>query len=134
MGIKISAADKAFGDCLKEAHDHTCERCGRQGRMETSHVYGRRHRTIRWHKLNANSLCSTCHRWWHENPLEAWHWFTGLFGEGRVELLREARDSRCKVPKSEEKDIAAHYRQQIKIVQQKRSQGVTGYIDFESYQ
>ena len=48
--------------------------------------------------------------------------------------LREKRDLKIKVPKSEEKEIAKHYREQLKIIEQKRLDGVLGYIDFESWQ
>ncbi len=51
-----------------------------------------------------------------------------------MELLREKRDSMVKVSKREEKEIAKHYRQQLNIIEQKRFDGVPGYIDFESYQ
>ena len=134
MAIKISAADKAFSDALRAAHDHTCEMCGIQGRMETSHVFSRRHRGLRWSTINANCLCNGCHRKWHESPLAAASWFRRTFGEGRWQLLEEKRNQVCKVPKSEEKEIAKHYRQQLKIIEAKRAEGQTGFIDFESWQ
>jgi len=134
MGIKILAADKAFADCLKEAHDYTCERCGKQGRMETSHIYSRRHRLIRWAKDNANCLCNYCHRIWHESPVEAFKWLEGLYGERHIELLIEKRNMMIKVLKTEEKEIVKHYREQLKIIKEKRSNGAIGYIDFISYQ
>jgi len=134
MAVKIKASDKAFADCLKAAHDYTCERCGKQGRMETSHVYGRRHRTIRWCKENANSLCNYCHRIWHENPLDSFVWFDGMFGEDRRVILLEKKNSGLKVPKTEEKDITKHYRIELKAIESKRLSGETGYIDFVSWQ
>lgn len=133
-GVKITAADKAFGDCLKAAHNDTCVVCGRQGRMEASHIHSRRHRTIRWCKENCLPKCSTCHRWWHENPTESGKWFEEKYGSGMVDLLLEKKNQIMKVPKSEEKEIAKHYRQQLKIIQGKRNEGQTGYIDYESYQ
>lgn len=134
MAIKIKPADAAFSKCIRGSHDNTCERCGKVGNMETSHVYGRRHRTIRWCADNANCLCNYCHRIWHENPIESFRWFIGEFGQGRDDLLVEKRNSRVKVSKLEEKDIARHYREQLKIIEQKRSEGVTGHIAFESWQ
>lgn len=132
--MKISPADKAFADCIKEAHNHTCAVCGIQGRMELSHIHSRRFRTIRWAVLNALPKCHTCHRWWHENPTESGAWFEKTYGEGVVDLLIEKRNAKFKVPKSEEKEIAKHYREQLKIIEQKRADGATGYIDFESWQ
>ena len=132
--IKISPADKAFSDCVRAAYDHTCARCGNTGRTECSHIHSRRHRTIRWCKENAVAKCSTCHRWWHENPTESALWFVEKFGQGVEDILLEKKNLKVKVPKTEEKEIAKHYREQLKIIQDKRDSGVSGYIDFESWQ
>ena len=132
--MKISPADKWFSLCVREANNHTCEWCGKSGRMEASHVFSRRHRTIRWDKLNANCLCSGCHRKWHESPLNAFSWFEGVFGEGRIQILREKMNSRVKVTKKEEKEIAAHYRSEHKKIEKRRSEGECGILDFDSYQ
>ena len=110
--MKITPADKAFSDVVR--HKSTCDRCGKVGRVECSHVYGRRHRTIRWDLLNAKPLCHGCHRWWHENPLEASLWFNEKYGEARRDILLEKKRSRIKVSKLEEKDIAKHYREELK--------------------
>lgn len=141
MGIKIISADTYFSKCIREANDYTCEWCGAVGRgddifkrMECSHVYSRRHRTIRWHSMNGNCLCNGCHKKWHESPLAAFAWFENKFGAARVELLREKMNCKVKVPKTEEKEIAAHYRAQLKIIEQKRADGGQGYIEFESWQ
>jgi hypothetical protein len=102
--------------------------------MECSHIHSRRHRTIRWCKENALPKCSTCHRWWHENPTESGRWFEEKYGAGMVELLLEKKNVRLKVPKSEEKAVAKHYREQLKAIEQKRDDGEVGFIDFESWQ
>jgi len=132
--MKISPADKAFADCVKEASDHTCAVCGKQGRMEASHIHSRRHRNMRWMKSNCISKCHTCHRWWHENPTESGKWFEKKYGSGMVDLLLEKKRMIEKVPKTEEKEIAKHYREQLKEMQKAREQGVTGELDFESWQ
>ena len=134
MSIRISPADKAFADCVKEAYDHTCEKCGRQGRQECSHIHSRKNRTIRWCKENALPKCHSCHRWWHENPTESGKWFESKYGEGMVDLLLEKKNYKFKIPKNEEKEIAKHYREQLKIITAKRAEGQTGFIDFISYQ
>jgi len=61
-------------------------------------------------------------------------WFELEFGIGRIDLLREKMRSKVKVSKLEEKEIAKHYREQLKIIQDKREGGEIGYIDFESWQ
>jgi len=134
MGVKITPADKAFSDVVHAAYDNTCCRCGRVGRVENSHIHSRRHRTIRWCKENGVAKCHTCHRWWHENPTEAGLWFIEVFGQGTEDILIEKKNLKVKVSKLEEKDIAKHYRQQLKIIKEKRAGGETGFIDYESWQ
>ena len=141
--MKPSPADIAFSQCLRAAHDYVCEKCGIQkppnGRrggsgLECSHRYGRRSRTVRWCKENADCLCSGCHRYFEEHPFEYKAWVTDKDGEDLIEILTEKWRSGVKVPKTEEREIAKHYREQLKIIEQKRLDGVTGYIDFESWQ
>ena len=141
--MKVSPADIAFSLCIRTAANHTCLRCGiykpptnKRGSsgLDCSHVYSRRHRTIRWCADNAKSMCTTCHRWWHENPADSGTWFAELMGDGFMTLLREKRDSRTKVSKVEEKEIAKHYREQLKILEQRRLDGEQGQLTFESWQ
>jgi len=133
MGIKISPADKAFSECVRAAAGE-CERCGKGGRLECSHIFSRSYRTIRWAKDNAMAKCFTCHKWWHSEPTESGAWFRELKGDGFVDILIEKKNNKFKVTKLEEKDIAKHYREQLKIINQKRDDGAMGYIDFESWQ
>lgn len=64
--------------------------------------------------MNAKCLCAACHKKWHESPLAAFTWFEEKYGIGRIELLREKMNYKVKVPKTEEKEIAAHYRAELK--------------------
>ena len=139
MAVKIKPADQAFSRCVRNAQDWKCEKCNTQyekGSMglHCSHIYSRRHRTIRWSKDNAQALCFSCHQWFGGNPADSGIWVADFLGDGHIELLREKRDSKIRISKLEEKEIAKHYREQLKIILKKRSEGVTGVIDFESYQ
>ena len=139
MAVKIKPSDSAFSKCVRTASDWTCERCNAQHEsgsmgLHCSHIYSRRHRTIRWSTDNVQALCFSCHQWFGGSPADSGAWITELLGAGHIELLREKRDSKVKVSKLEEKDIAKHYREQLKIIEAKRSEGVTGKIDFESWQ
>ena len=126
--VKVSPADTAFSLCIRTAANYTCEKCGKgDKRMECSHIFSRKHRTIRWCKENAMCKCNYCHRWWHQNPLDAAAWFVSKVGEAFVEILKEKRDSKVRVSKLEEKEIAAHYRAELKKLED-------GAADFESWQ
>jgi len=80
------------------------------------------------------SICFSCHQWIGGEPLDSGKWIESVLGSGVVEMLREKMNSKFKISKSEEKEIAKHYREQLKIINQKRIDGAQGYIDFESYQ
>lgn len=139
MSLKINQADSAFSKCVRAANDYTCYRCGTvysksSPGLHCSHNFSRRHRTIRWCKENALPLCYGCHQWFGGNPADSGQWLVEQLGEGSIDILREKMNSKIKVPKSEEKEIAAHYRAQLKLIEQKRADGETGYIDFDSWQ
>lgn len=133
MAIKTKPADQAFSRCVRTAANWTCERCGsvhEKGSMglHCSHIFSRRHRTIRWSKDNVQALCFSCHQWFGGNPADSGYWVTELLGAGHMDLLREKKDSKQRVSKQEEKDIAAHYRAELKRLE-------AGEItDFESWQ
>ena len=137
--IKIKPADRDFSRCVREAHDWICARCGSQHErgsagLHNSHIFSRRYRTIRWAQENTQALCFPCHQWFGGNPADSGIWILNVHGEGVLNILREKRDSKVKVPKSEEKEIAKHYRAQLKIIEKRRLNGETGYINFVSWQ
>ena len=139
MAVKIKPADTWFSKCVREANDWTCERCGsvhERGSvgLHNSHIFSRRHRTIRWAKANTQALCFSCHQWFGGSPADSGYWVTELLGEGHMELLRQQRDSRMKVSKAEEKDIAKWYKAEYERLLERRANGESGKLDFESYQ
>ena len=139
MKTKIKASDTWFSKCVREASDWTCERCGsvhERGSMglHNSHIFSRRHRTIRWCKDNTQALCFTCHQWYGGNPADSGMWLTDLIGDGMLDIVREKRDSKMKVMKVEEKLIAKWYRCEHDKLMDRRMNGETGKLDFESYQ
>ena len=139
MSLKRSPADDSFSKCVRAAADYKCQKCEKQydkssTGLHCSHNFGRRHKTIRWCSDNALSLCFSCHQWFGENPADSGKWLEEFVGIGTVDLLREKMRSKVKVSKLEEKEIAKRYREQLKIIQDKREGGEIGYIDFESWQ
>ena len=54
--------------------------------------------------------------------------------ELHIDLLLEKREAKIKGSKLEEKEIAKHYREQYRMILEKRKDGQTGFIDFISYQ
>ena len=120
--MKRSPADSAFSDCIRASAGWGCERCGKQygGKstgLHCSHNFTRSHRTIRWCKENALSLCFSCHQWFGGNPADSGRWLEDKLGEETMGILREKMNNKVKVTKMEEKVIAKYYREQLKIVE-----------------
>ena len=137
--MKTSPADAWFSKCVRLRAAWTCERCGAvhgpsSTGLHASHVFSRRHRTIRWDGLNAQALCHACHSWYGGNPADSGRWVEQVLGEGAISILREKMNSRVKVPHAEEKAIASHYRAEFQRMQAIRDAGVDGRVEFESYQ
>ena len=138
-GMKISPADKWFSLSVRERANWTCECCGKKYEINSqglhcSHFYSRRHRATRWDGMNAAAHCFSCHQRLGGNPLDFARWIENHLGEAGAEILRDKHHGIAKIPKAEEKQIAAHYRAQYVRIVQAREQGAEGRVEFESYQ
>jgi len=115
MAIKRDAADKWFSDVVRKKAGHVCESCNKvEGRMECAHIYGRAAKSVRWSLDNAVCLCHYCHMRFTANPLEFTMWLEETLGEGHMEMLREKWQVLMKTNKQLRKEIAKHYREEFK--------------------
>jgi hypothetical protein len=115
MAIKRDAADKWFSDVVRKKAGHVCESCNKvEGRMECAHIYGRAAKSVRWSLDNAVCLCHYCHMRFTANPLELTKWLEETLGEGHMEMLREKWQVLMKTNKQLRKEIAKHYREEFK--------------------
>ena len=97
--IKLKPSDVWFSKCKRESQDYTCERCGAEHErsskgIHNSHIFSRRHRTIRWCAENTQCLCYACHSWYGGNPADSGVWISEFLGESVLELLRTKRGLR----------------------------------------
>ena len=129
MKIKINKTDTIFSKCIRERDNHTCQWCGRQdGTLQCSHIFGRRHLATRWHPDNAKCLCFSCHRRWHENPVDAFKWVEGYLGDGLLQIVREQAHSVRKLTKADREDIHRHYKAEYDRLQSERNEGKQGRL------
>ena len=117
--MKRSQADNWFSKCIRRKYNYTCQRCfkvypSNHAGLHCSHNFSRRHRTIRWCVQNALALCYSCHEWFGSNPYESGNWLESIMGRNKLDRLIAKKDAGNKVSKLEEKDIAHHYREQFK--------------------
>ena len=138
--VKIKAADTAFSWCVRERADWCCERCGARYEPPTqalhcSHFHGRGRWGLRFDPENADAHCYGCHSYLGAHPMEHLAWKKEKIGEGMCDILQEkANDTSLgKLAHKNEKEITKHYREQLKILQEKRAGGEEGYIEFEGW-
>ncbi len=136
MGIKRTPLDAVFSDLVRERSDWTCEVCGkhfpdRKGAgLHASHYWGRRGRSTRWYGMNVFAHCFGCHQKLGSKPHEFKSWVFKTLGEPNYDALTLRANKPMKIPKSELKDMQAHFKEQLEVIKQKRLDGHRGYIDF----
>lgn len=136
--IKITEADRWFSKCVRERAGWKCEVChkqyqeGDQG-LGCSHIYSRRHKSIRHHGDNGTSMCTSCHQRLGGNPLDFASWARTHLGESRLDMLRERKNSPIKYNKRLEREIAAHYREEHRKMKEARARGTIGRLEFVSW-
>jgi hypothetical protein len=118
MAIRRCIADDAFSRAIRMARNNTCEHCHRtDGKMEAAHIYSRSFKSVRWDTLNILCLCFRCHLHFTGSPLDFEAWLRGYVGQGYLDILNEKRHRIQKDSKAYRKEVAAHYRQQIKLLE-----------------
>ncbi len=88
MYIKIRRTDKLFSEYLRKKIGK-CELCGRkEGTLQVSHFFGRRHESTRFDENNCDIFCFSCHQKFHESPYMYSEWKQGKLGEKKFKDLQ----------------------------------------------
>jgi hypothetical protein len=139
-GIKVTVADSAFSKCVRERSGWACEFCSREfpeghrAGLHCSHYFGRRNASTRHEPLNGFSLCFRCHLHLGANPHEHSEWVRGMLGPIAYNVLCEKRQQILrKNERPTDKELAAHFRSELKRMEALRAQGETGRIEFVGY-
>lgn len=113
MAIKREPCDVWFSKAVR-LRDGRCMSCGYTERLEAAHIYGRRNKRLRWAMWNCCALCHGCHRHYTESPVQFFDWLRETYGEERLDWLRKANNEIYKTTKELRKEIAAHYRDEVR--------------------
>ena len=111
--ISNGPADKAFSKAVR-LRDGKCLHCHKDGRLECAHIYGRANKRVRWAMSNAIALCHYCHRFFTANPIAFHDWLNIELGEAHMDKLRMDRNEIYKTNERLRKEIAAHYRDEVR--------------------
>ena len=102
------------------------------GGWKCSHYHTRGKWGVRFHGLNAEALCTGCH--FLEGGLKRADLNLSEFEIGVLTDLVNDTLLGKEIRKTKGKgEIAKHFREQLKVMQGKRAQGVRGRIDFEEW-
>ena len=119
MAIKREACDKWFSDVVRQKADYVCESCGRNDiGMDCAHIHGRRAKSVRWSLDNAVCLCRVCHMNFTSNPVDFTRWLEEYLGLAHLDILNEKKNVLMKTNKELRKEIAKHYREELKKMQE----------------
>ena len=100
---------------VRKKAGYVCEHCNKvDARMECAHIYGRAAKSVRWSLDNAVCLCHYCHMKFTANPLEFTAWLEETLGQGHMDMLREKWQILMKTNKKLRLEIAKHYREELK--------------------
>lgn len=139
MGIKRTTADIAFSKAVRESFDWECQVCHSYGKhnpamMDCSHIISRANRRTRFTVDNAICLCRSCHEKMGRNTLEHAALAQDVLGEDRYWALKRKANTVKKIPKTVEKQIAKHYRNELKRIEDLRNCGHRGIIKLEDWE
>ena len=132
VGIKRDAADSWFSKCIRLRAEWRCESCHKQydsssTGLHCAHIYGRANKSTRWDEGNALALCYACHQRYTANPLDFRAFLERYLGEGHLELLNERRNRIFKTTKAIRDEIAKHYREEFRRMEETNKRDLVGY-------
>ena len=141
--MKITPADNAFSNCIRERSGWTCERCGAQHEVGSSglhcaHFEGRWNWATRFEPANCFALCYGCHRLLDGRKLTFEKFFIEKRGQDTLEwvwsLARDVDLERAIRRTKGLGEIAKHYRFQYIQMETKRAfENPYGYLNFERW-
>jgi 5-methylcytosine-specific restriction endonuclease McrA len=119
MKIRRKKHDILFSDLVRRRDNYTCQNCGAykgddMQSCDAAHITPRASVGLRWHPLNAITLCRGCHMFFTKYPLDWADWLREKFGEDRVAELRLVHNQTVKWYDKARRDIYEHMKSEYK--------------------
>lgn len=137
--MKRTKHDDVFSKLVRERANYICESCGLDcrhdpGYLHCSHVVSRRHTATRYHPLNANSHCASCHRKFTDRPDDHYDWCQEFWTDEVFQFIRGLSRTTVKWPlKTIRESIYQHYRLELARLEKARALGEQGRIEFKPH-
>lgn len=130
--------DAVFSEVVRESFDWTCAWCGKKYTPPTlalhcSHLFSRRHKSVRCSSINAVAHCFACHQKYGGNPIEGGSWARKFLGETTYEILIAKKNKVVKWNKTLKDELYAHWKSELARLKALRAKGVTGFIRLVDY-
>tara|TARA_R110002020_G_scaffold49807_1_gene141476 strand:- start:437 stop:820 length:384 start_codon:yes stop_codon:yes gene_type:complete len=118
LKIKHSIEDKLFSEFVRKKSGGVCEYCQKPvgyKRLQASHYFGRRNKSLRWDERNVSALCFTCHMViMTENPFHHTKWMKKKLGTAGFGRLVRTSNRIKKWTKQDLKALRVDLRKKIK--------------------
>jgi hypothetical protein len=142
--VKTTPADKYFSRCVRERAEWTCERCGKEYPppamgLDCAHYETRDNWAVRFDPINAFSLCRGCHGYFdRERRFEFEDLYLKVFNQTILDALIEKSRQNATLGKEYKRtggkgEVAKHFKAESERMQELRSRGVRGRIDFSGW-
>ena len=139
--------DQWFSLCVRERAGWTCQACGKHYEpwistkglpanpgLHCSHYVGRANYATRFDPLNVDAHCYGCHAKFEGNPHIFMLWKSEQLGSIYDVLIEKSNNIMLgKTARREKQEIAKHYKAEFERMQDLRSKGVIGRINFQGY-
>lgn len=111
--------DDLCRDIVRLIYEDTCQKCGKKvygSNSQPCHVVAKGNGAS-WRRWDLNNIflgCNACHRWWHNNILEAADWFK-LMWPWRDEYLEKYKGGKpAKISTPEMVELVEKYKVKVK--------------------
>lgn len=133
--MKTATIDSQFSKLVRERSNYVCDCCHidyryQPEKLHCSHLFGRRHRTLRWFPWNAFAHCFKCHKHFTDEPAGFKAWAKRKLPDGVYETLEVVANTANKVTPEEVHSLHKHYIEELKRLEGMRANGVIGKIQF----
>lgn len=133
----MTPADSAFSAAIRHRDNHCCQYCGRPADdydpLDCAHVVGRREKILRWDADAAVTLCRAHHGLFTRNPALWDQWIVESRGEAYRASLEVRRRMVLKVNAARLKEIAAHYRAELRRMKKNGTHDLEPWVPYEAY-
>ena len=136
--MKRDALDALFSDLVRESALWTCESCQKHlghdtMNMHCAHIIGRRVTRLRHDPRNAMCLCSTCHHYYTDRPMEWTAFVRKTCGDVLMDELVRLSNEVCKFPKGWKVEARAHYRKEMERLKAARAENYMSRFEFVGF-